>query len=127
MTRVLVCGGRDFHYQSIVGEIIESVLYEEFWKTNTGSRPWLQDILICGMARGADLAAYSWAQKAGMPVEKYVPNWDKHGRAAGIIRNKEMLEEGKPDLVIAFPGGRGTDNMVSIALKAGVPVHDYRS
>ncbi|MEM9912925.1 MAG: hypothetical protein AAF922_19365 [Pseudomonadota bacterium] len=48
------------------------------------------------------------------------------GRAAGPIRNKEMLDEGCPDLVVAFPGGRGTANMVKQAQAAGVEVLDKR-
>jgi UDP-N-acetylmuramoylalanine-D-glutamate ligase len=57
-----------------------------------------------------------------IPVETYEADWDTHGKAAGPIRNKRMLDEGKPDLVVAFPGGRGTANMISQARKAGVEV-----
>lgn len=46
----------------------------------------------------------------------------KYNVMAGFIRNKEMLVEGKPDLVIAFPGGNGTDNMIDLADKAGIKV-----
>jgi hypothetical protein len=46
------------------------------------------------------------------------------GKAAGPIRNQRMIDEGKPDLVIAFPGGRGTADMVSRAKKAGIPVQE---
>ena len=53
-------------------------------------------------------------------------DWIRHGRAAGPIRNEQMLREGCPDLVVAFhddPGlGRGTADMVRRALAAGVPV-----
>jgi hypothetical protein len=57
--------------------------------------------------------------------ERYPADWQKHGRAAGPIRNKQMLEEGKPDLVVAFseqPITKGTQNMVDLAKAAGVPV-----
>ena len=57
-----------------------------------------------------------------MAALAYPANWKKHGRAAGPIRNKQMLEEAKPDLVIAFPGGAGTANMVKQAREAGVKV-----
>jgi hypothetical protein len=49
-------------------------------------------------------------------------DWEKYGKAAGPIRNQQILVEGKPDLVVAFQGGRGTANMVSRAQQAGVPV-----
>jgi hypothetical protein len=48
--------------------------------------------------------------------------WDRYGEAAGPIRNAWMLEFGKPDLVVAFPGGRGTADMISKARKAGIEV-----
>lgn len=80
--------------------------------------------IIEGEARGADTLAKQWAEERYLPVEKYPANWDTHGKAAGPIRNKQMLTEGKPDLVIAFlaPNSRGTANMISQAEKAGVPV-----
>lgn len=85
---------------------------------------WLPDniIIIQGGARGADRAADEWAIINWVPLETYLPDWDKYRKAAGPIRNKQMLDEGKPDVVIAFPGGRGTANMVSLAKKAGVEV-----
>lgn len=67
------------------------------------------------------MAGY-WARKRGLTNRKFPANWDAHGRAAGAIRNKQMLLEGKPDLVIAFPGGRGTADMVRRAQEAGVVV-----
>jgi len=41
--------------------------------------------------------------------------------AAGPIRNQWMLKYGKPDLVLALPGGAGTASMIDLASKAGVP------
>lgn len=59
-------------------------------------------------------------------VEEYPADWARFGKSAGYLRNKQMLEEGKPDLVVAFPGGRGTANMIAIAMKAGVKVIDAK-
>jgi len=77
-----------------------------------------------GMARGADMLAWQWAHDFGIPTCEFPADWDRHRRSAGTIRNEQMLREGKPDLVIAFPGGRGTAHMVRIAKAAGVPVRD---
>ncbi len=52
--------------------------------------------------------------------------WSKYGRRAGPIRNKQMLDVGKPHLVVAFPGGAGTANMVKQAKAAGVPIINGR-
>ena len=79
-------------------------------------------MIIHGDANGADRLASQWAVDNGLKVEPYPADWAKQGRAAGPIRNKRMLEEGKPDLVVAFPGGRGTANMTKQAGEAGVPV-----
>jgi len=121
--KILVCGGRDFHYKGVVEALIESTCYD--LHDVPGSVPWSEWSLICGMAKGVDTLAYEWASKAGMPVEKYPALWEEHGRSAGYIRNKLMLEDGQPDVVIAFPGGRGTAMMVEIAEKAGVEVINY--
>jgi len=43
--------------------------------------------------------------------------WDELGKKAGPLRNQRMLDEGKPDLVVAFPGGGGTKDMVSARLR----------
>jgi len=50
--------------------------------------------------------------------------WDKIGKKAGPLRNQRMLDEGKPDLVVAFSGSGGTKDMVRRAVKAGVSVHE---
>jgi len=109
--KVLVCGGRTFSDK----ELLFAVLDEEHEKYNF-------DTLIHGGAKGADMLAHKWCCRNGIIEVCYPANWSKYGPAAGPIRNKKMLEEGKPDLVIAFPGGRGTANMVSLAKQAGIKV-----
>lgn len=79
--------------------------------------------LINGGARGADALAKEWGErKSGVIVDTYYADWKKHGKAAGPIRNVQMLKEGRPNAVVAFSGGSGTSHMISIAEKAGVPV-----
>jgi hypothetical protein len=58
------------------------------------------------------------------PYEVTQGEWDELGKKAGPLRNQRMLDEGKPDLVVAFPGGGGTKDMVRRAVKAGVSVHE---
>lgn len=109
--RVLVCGGRNYRDADRVSEIL-TLFYAEYG----------MDVLIHGGATGADSLASRWATDMSIPVKVYPANWDEHGKAAGLIRNEQMLREGKPDVVIAFAGGRGTAHMVSIAKNAGVKV-----
>lgn len=80
------------------------------------------DLVIEGAARGADQLAHEWAYGSGVPNDRYPADWDAFGNFAGPKRNKAMLDEGNPDLVIAFPGGAGTRNMIRQARKAGVEV-----
>lgn len=84
---------------------------------------YLYDVtIITGAARGADRFGGDWAAIEHCLLEEFPAAWEHHGRAAGPIRNRQMLKEGKPDLVIAFPGGNGTANMVKQARQAGVEV-----
>ncbi len=111
--RLLVCGGRDFTN-------FEGLNEELTWLA--GLHP--ITVIIHGGAQGADKLAGEWARLARIPVEIYPADWDKHGRAAGPLRNKRMIIEGKPELVLAFPGGRGTANMVQQAREAGIVVKE---
>lgn len=110
--RVLVCGGRDFNDSLTLGSWLGGI------HKNNGPIT----LLIEGGARGADFMARKFAEWAGIPVKTFPADWDTLGNAAGPIRNRQMLVEGKPDLVVAFEGGRGTADMVSQAKAAGIKV-----
>lgn len=109
--RVLVCGGRDYCDQARVNAVLNSLL-EQY--------PDLE--IIEGGATGADTLARGWAWVKNVPCLTVPADWKKYGKRAGYIRNAKMLNEGEPDLVIAFPGGPGTGMMVNLADKANVSV-----
>jgi hypothetical protein len=108
---VLVCGGRDYADVGALNEALDA-LHRERAVT----------LLIHGAARGADSLAAAWARSRGIPTLAFPANWKKDGKAAGFVRNARMLRDGRPDLVVAFPGGKGTAHMVRLARDAGVPV-----
>lgn len=115
MTVVLVCGShtsadREFIYRSL----------DNLHDTYVFSK------LIHGKAPYTDTIAGEWAKARGIEVEEYPADWTLHGKAAGPIRNAEMLAFGKPDLVVAFSGNRGTADMVAKAQRKGVDVEDLR-
>lgn len=104
----------------------------------TGSRNWDDETIIIaeldalppgttivhgGCPTGADAIAHSYATANGMPVEVHPADWDKHGRAAGPIRNAEMIAT-RPDLVIAYVRGAspGTWGCIRLAQSAGLKV-----
>jgi hypothetical protein len=105
--RVLVCGGRDYNNFPHLYDVLDSYSIDE---------------LCHGAAPGADFYAGAYAQERFIPCVAFPADWKRDGKAAGPIRNQRMLSEFKPDLVIAFPGGRGTAHMVAIARRAGVEV-----
>lgn len=78
--------------------------------------------VIHGAATGADSLAHEWAGDRMIWRLGYPANWKKHGLSAGPRRNQWMLDNEKPDLVVAFPGGDGTADMVRRAKGAGVKV-----
>lgn len=109
--RVLVCGGRDFDDAVTLGAWLGGIHKQDGIS-----------LLIQGGAKGADFMAARFAEWAGIPVRTFPADWKTWGRAAGPIRNQQMLDEGRPDLVLAFPGGKGTADMVGRAKAAGVRV-----
>lgn len=132
--RVLVCGGRGY------GEIPNYVPRDQqaYW-TDRAAREAFEvretlyvadrdhrfTCVINGGAKGADRHAKKWAEVNSIPVETFKARWRQDGnKAAGPIRNQRMIDEGKPDLVIAFPGGKGTADMVRRARAAGIPVQE---
>ncbi len=108
--RLIVCGGRDWADYGAVNRAL----------TMIHDKRGIAEI-IQGGAKGADALAARWAKATGVACTEVPADWDKHGRAAGPIRNLQMLEL-KPDGVVAFPGGRGTKHMREAATAAGVRV-----
>jgi len=85
--------------------------------------------LVHGDARGVDRQVDSVFRLYLPDVTiKTFPYKAEHGRVGGPIRNSEMAAyaKGKPALCVAFPGGKGTADMVTKATRAGIEVLDWR-
>jgi hypothetical protein len=107
---VIVCGGREYDDVQQMDRVLSHYLSN------------VPDLIIRhGGARGADLMAQDWADLHGIPTEVFYAKWKSEGRKAGVLRNLEMAKAGAV-LVIAFPGGRGTQSMMEIAGRYGIPV-----
>ena len=111
----LICGGRDFMDWEMFSSAMSDLVRLRGMPRN----------IIHGSADGADRLASYWAEKHALDMQTFPADWKKHGRAAGPIRNQEMIER-KPDFVVAFPGGRGTADMVRRARDAGVDVAEIK-
>jgi predicted Rossmann-fold nucleotide-binding protein len=111
MMTILVCGGRKYddvaHVQAVLNELLER--HGRF-------------VLVNGGAAGADSIAEAWALKECLPVLTMNANWARHKKSAGPIRNKEMAWLAEPDLIVAFPGGNGTWDMIQRGRDLGIEV-----
>jgi len=108
--KVLVCGSRIYKHRA------------------DGVRRRLNELprdteIIHGNAEGPDRIAHEWAYGVHV-LHIYPADWQRHGRRAGYVRNVRMLEEQKPDLVLAFWDGRsnGTGHTIREAEKRAIPV-----
>ena len=114
--RVLVTGGRDYLGGQAVFSRLATCRQEA---VRTG----LKLMVIHGdCPTGADHWAALWCRREGIDERRYPAQWNLHGRSAGPRRNQRMLDEEQPDLVLVFPGGRGTADLVRRAATAGVLV-----
>lgn len=118
VTKVLICGGRDFedyimfnNVMSKLPQMLNGQLDKSF-------------CVIEGGATGADRLARNWARLGGQPHMCMDANWGFYGMGAGPVRNGWMLKHAQPHVVVAFPGGNGTKDMMNQAVKAGITVYD---
>jgi len=109
--RAIVCGGREFYDAEF--------LYQELDRIHDKT-PF--SVIIEGGANGADSLAREWAKSREVEFDEYPAKWKDYGHRAGPIRNRQMLNEAHPDVVIAFDGGNGTADMKKIARARGVRV-----
>jgi hypothetical protein len=123
--RVLVCGSRTFTNEQAVEWMLEGIYQMENSSTD-------RMMVIEGGARGADALAEAWAKGWGteyaFPHLQFPADWETHGKRAGYLRNVQMLQQGKPDVVLAFVDkplaeSKGTAMMVKLAREAGVPTY----
>ena len=117
MTRILICGDRNWKDVETIENFVKSLPPDT--------------VIIHGDSRGADKIADKAAKEHGLTVKPFSAKWEKYGGAAGPIRNRRMLVEGKPDRVVAFHDdlskSRGTADMVKQARKQRVPCEVRRS
>jgi hypothetical protein len=109
--RALVIGGRDYRDHERAFAELDRINAEYKFA-----------VVIHGGAPGADALANEWALARNVPVEVFPAEWTKLGHSAGPARNAQMLKDGRPTLVVAFPGGKGTRDLVRRATHKGLPV-----
>lgn len=111
---VLVTGGRDFSDLQLLNRAMHLTLQ----CMPVGRRM----CIVHGCASGADKLADHWAKSWKAPVFRVPAEWGRFDKGAGHIRNQQMLDWLPIDRVLAFPGGKGTADMVARAHKANIQV-----
>jgi hypothetical protein len=116
LTRILVCGDRNWTNINRIREILTHYKHHTALST-----------IIEGEARGADTMARIVAIELSLEIVAFPAYWTKYGRGAGPIRNKQMLDEGHPQLILAFHNdilnSKGTLNMIKQAQVAHIPFY----
>ena len=115
--KILVCGGRDYNNQFYV-----------FYILNKLDKQHNITCVIDGKATGADTLANKWARLKNKQFKRFPSDWKRYGNKAGHIRNKQMLDE-NPDIqmVVAFQGGRGTQDMLNQSVQRDIKIKDFRN
>ena len=114
--KVIICGCRDFTDRDFA--------FRELDRCLAGRRGME---LVSGHASGADYLGELYAKARGIPCRVFPAKWNAYGRAAGPIRNREMLlyirDSDRPSVIAFWDGrSRGTGNMIRIARDAGISV-----
>ncbi len=117
--RVLVTGGRNYSNAVYVFECMDEV------NTEVGISLVIHGACPVG-AGGADFLAEDWAKHREIPFLGIPARFKAKGPAAGPARNGDMLRRAKVQLVLAFPGGRGTADMVKKARAANIEVREFK-
>ena len=96
------------------------------YELTSEDKAWLDTLpiteVVCGGATGADDGGRIWAKSKGLPVKMFPADWNKHGKAAGPIRNQLMAEYA--EAVALFDGGKGTNDMRHKAIRRKLVIHN---
>lgn len=110
--KIIVCGGRNYKNKKFIFYVLDEI----------HKRKQIEKI-VAGDATGVDTIAIEWAISKNIEYKIYKASWDLHGKAAGPIRNEVMIKENNAfDLLVAFSGGRGTKNALSLASKYKIKI-----
>jgi hypothetical protein len=85
--------------------------------------------VVSGHARGVDTLGETWAKKNNIPIKLFIPDWDKHGKSAGFIRNVDMIKYVEPNggLIAIWDGlSRGTNHSILTAKKYNILTYIHR-
>ena len=115
--KLIVAGSRDITDEIVVRCAID---FARLYLVRD-SKPAITE-LVSGACEGVDRCAEAYAQYEGMPVTQFPADWDRHGKAAGPLRNAEMAKYADAALILRYPESKGSLSMAREARAAGIPM-----
>ena len=108
--RLIIAGGRDYKDFKTLCKLVDKLLADKI-------KQGYHIVIVSGGARGADKLGEKWAIENNIPTQIFLPDWGKHGKSAGFVRNEDIVQNS--DVVIAFWDGksRGTNHSIGLAKK----------
>ena len=131
--RIIVAGSRTFTDYEVVAGILDRVFGPDWATTKFGDSTEVLTEVVVGGARGVDTLADRWAREHDIPLKRFPADWNSYGKAAGMIRNRQMAEyaaqstDGPGALVAIWDGiSLGTRHMIQTAKANGLLVEVHR-
>ena len=110
--KTIIAGSRDFNDYNLLKSQLD---YYRMHKNDITE-------VVSGCARGADTLGEFYANEQSIPVKQFPADWDKHKRASGPIRNRQMAEYADCLIAVWDGSSRGTKNMIDEMNKLNKPV-----
>lgn len=107
--RLLICAGRHFADQHLCRQALDA--FQRLHEVR---------VVIHGGNQCLGAPIEDWAREIGAHLIRYPPNWQRHGKQAERLRNRFMLTDSRPDIVLALPGGADTEELLSQARSQGI-------
>jgi len=127
--RLAVCGGRAFPDRQFVYDTLDRLHHDHV--DGLLCDPGITELAagdagklapLSGRLLGVDLQALTWADSNDIPRQRFIADWTSYGRGAGPVRNRKMLDDFQPDLLVVFPGGAGTADCKRAALERSIEI-----
>lgn len=121
MFKVIICGGREFEDYELLKKACDFYLAKKF---ETGEKI----VIVSGGARGADSLGEKYAEERGLEVQRFPADWNKYGKRAGYLRNKQMAEVSNACIAFlsSYGENKGTKMMISIAREKKLLVREVK-
>jgi hypothetical protein len=128
MLKIIIAGSRDFYDYDYLEKALDNVLIY----LNVTVKEYQYIEIVSGGATGADQLGEMYASNRGFQIKRFLPDWNKHGKKAGVLRNKQMAEyidkNGKDKFCVCFWDGesKGTKNMIETADFLHIPTYIFK-